>query len=159
MQRICLKPGTSFITTNTEHSSIKNLCDYLEADGGIVEQLPVDRAGRVHVEQLAEKISPKTALVSAHCVNNETGTIQPVEEIGKICREQGVLFHIDASQAAGKIPVNVEKLGCDLLSFSAHKFHGPQGVGGLYIRPGIRLTPLLFEGSQEQGRRAGTARN
>ncbi len=156
IQRICHKPRDSFITTNTEHSSIKNLCDYLEANAVSVEQLPVDHVGRVLIEQVAEKISPKTSLVSVHWVNNETGTIQPVEEIAKICRERGVLFHIDASQAVGKLPVNVQTLGCDFVSFSAHKFHGPQGVGALYIRPGVRLAPLMFGGSQEQGLRAGT---
>ena len=156
LQRICKKAGNSLVTTEAEHSSIKILCDFLEADGTQVERLPVDECGRVNVEQLAEAVSHETTLVSVHWVNNETGTVQPVEEIAAICRERGVLFHTDASQAVGKLQVDVGKLGCDFLSFSAHKFHGPQGVGGLYIRPGVKLPSLMFGGSQELGRRAGT---
>ncbi len=156
LQRTCQKPGSFLVTTAAEHSSIKNLCDILEIGGTQVESIPVDECGRVSVEQLAEAVSRETTLVSVHWVNNETGTVQPVEEIAAACRERGVLFHTDASQAVGKLPVDVAKLGCDFLSFSAHKFHGPQGVGGLYIRPGVKLPSLMFGGSQENGHRAGT---
>jgi len=156
LQRICKKPGSSLVTTEAEHSSIKILCDFLEADGTQVERLPIDECGRVNVEQLAEAVSHETTLVSVHWVNNETGTVQPVEEIAAVCRERGALFHTDASQAVGKLQVDVGKIGCDFLSLSAHKFHGPQGVGGLYIRPGVKLPSLMFGGSQELGRRAGT---
>ena len=156
LQRTCNKVGNSLVTTAAEHSSIKNLCDILEIGSTQVERLPVDECGRVSVEQLAEAVSRETMLVSVHWVNNETGTIQPVEEIAAACRERGVLFHTDASQAVGKLPVDVAKLGCDFFSFSAHKFHGPQGVGGLYIRPGVKLPSLMFGGSQEHGHRAGT---
>ena len=156
LQRICDQPGTQIITTTTEHSSIANLCEILEGKGVRVVRLPVDDVGRISTDQLANAIHPKTTLVSIHWVNNETGTIQPIEEVASLCRERGILFHTDASQAIGKLHVNVQKLGCDFLSFSAHKFHGPQGVGGLYIRPGQPLTPLFFGGGQEHGRRAGT---
>ena len=155
LQRMC-KPGSHLVTTELEHSSIKRLCEFLEAAGTQVERLPVDEFGRVSVERVAKAVTNKTTLVSVHWVNNETGTIQPVEEIANICREQGVAFHTDASQAVGKLPLDVEKVGCDFISFSAHKFHGPQGVGGLYIRPGVKLTSLIFGGDQEQSRRAGT---
>ncbi len=146
LQRICHQPGNHLVTTQTEHSSIKSLGEFLERSGVQVERLPVDECGRVRVDQLAKAIRRQTTLVSVHWVNNETGTVQPVEEIAAICRERGVLFHTDASQAVGKLSVDVANLDCDFLSFSAHKFHGPQGVGGLYIRPGVKLTPLLFEG-------------
>ncbi len=156
LQRVCMRPNTSLITTDIEHSSIRSLCDVVENHGTHVIRLPTNSRGLISSRQLEEAITSETTLVSVHWVNNETGMIQPVEEIATICREWGVMFHTDASQAVGKLPVNVEKLGCDFLSFSAHKFHGPQGVGGLYVRPGIRLPPLIFGGSQESGRRPGT---
>ena len=156
LQRTCIKPGLSLLTTDIEHSSIKILCDFLERQGTIAQRLSPDSLGRIDAQQVADAITSGTTLVSIHWVNNETGTVQPVEEIAAICRERGVLFHTDASQAVGKLPVDVQHLGCDFLSFSAHKFHGPQGVGGLYIRPGVKLPPLIFGGSQEHGRRAGT---
>lgn len=156
LQRICNRPGGHLMTTQTEHSSIKSLGEFLERNGVQVQRLPVDEFGRVDVDELAKAIHRETTLVSVHWVNNETGTVQPVERIAAICRERGVLFHTDASQAVGKLPVDVAKLDCDFLSFSAHKFHGPQGVGGLYIRPGIKLPSLMFGGDQEQAHRAGT---
>jgi cysteine desulfurase len=156
LQRVCTKPGAAIVTTEAEHSSIKTLCEFLEATGTQVLRLPVDEGGRVSVEQLEATLLPETKLVSVHWVNNETGTIQPIKEIATLCRKRGVLLHTDASQALGKLPIDVTELGCDFLSFSAHKFHGPQGVGGLYIRPGIKLVALLFGGAQEHGHRAGT---
>ena len=156
LQRTCIQPNSSLITTEIEHSSIKSLCEVMENQGTSVCRLPTDRLGRIDAQQLAESLTPNTTLVSVHWVNNETGVIQPVEEIARLCRDRGVLFHTDASQAVGKLPVNVEDLGCDFLSFSAHKFNGPQGVGGLYVRPGVKLAQFIFGGSQESGRRAGT---
>jgi cysteine desulfurase len=156
LQRVCGTPGKSLVTTVAEHSSITSLCDYLEVSGIRVERLPINLCGRVDVERLAEAVGHDTTLVSVHWVNNETGVIQPVEEIAAICRERGILFHTDASQAVGKLQIDVKKLGCDFLSFSGHKFHGPQGIGGLYIRPGVKLRSLLFGGDQEHARRAGT---
>jgi len=156
LQRMCMKPKTSLVTCEIEHSSIKSLCEVLENQGTEILRLSSDSLGRIDPGQFEEAITSETTLVSVHWVNNETGMIQPVEEIAAICRERGVMFHTDASQAVGKLPVNVETLGCDFLSFSAHKLHGPQGVGGLYIRPGVRLFPLMFGGSQESGRRPGT---
>lgn len=156
LQRTCMQPNSSLVTTEIEHSSIKSLCDVMENQGTSVCRLPTDRLGRIDAQQLAESLTPETTLVSVHWVNNETGVIQPVEEFARLCRDRGVLFHTDASQAVGKLPVDVERLGCDFLSFSAHKFHGPQGVGGLYVRPGVKLAQFIFGGSQESGRRAGT---
>ena len=108
------------------------------------------------LNELIEALDETTALCSVHWVNNETGTIQSVDEIAAACRERGVPLHIDAAQAVGKLPVNVEELECDFLSFSAHKFHGPQGIGGLYIKNGVKLPPLMLGGTQEHGHRAGT---
>ena len=156
LQRTCMQPNSSLVTTEIEHSSIKSLCDVMENQGTSVCRLQTDRLGRIDAQQLADSLTRETTLVSVHWVNNETGVIQPVEEIARLCRDRGVLFHTDASQAVGKLPVNVEDLGCDFLSFSAHKFHGPQGVGGLYVRPGVKLAQFIFGGSQESGRRAGT---
>ena len=156
LQRACMTHGASLVTTEIEHSSVKNLCDFLENRGTQIQRIPTDELGRINVQQLADAVTSETTLVSVHWVNNETGTVQPVEEIAAICQERGVLFHTDASQAVGKLAVDVGKLGCDFLSFSAHKFHGPQGVGGLYIRPGLKLPAFIVGGSQEEGRRAGT---
>ena len=156
LQRTCMQPNSSLVTTEIEHSSIKSLCEVMENHGTPVCRLPTDQLGRIDAQQLAESLKPDTTLVSVHWVNNETGVIQPVEEIARLCRERGILFHADASQAVGKLPVNVEQLGCDFLTFSGHKFHGPQGVGGLFVRPGVQLPPLIFGGGQELGRRPGT---
>jgi cysteine desulfurase len=156
LQRICMQPDSRLITTETEHSSVKALCDVLENRGTSVCRLPVDQLGRVDLQQVADSISADTALVSVQWVNNETGVIQPVEEIARLCRDRGILFHTDASQAIGKLVVDAGQLGCDFLSLSAHKFHGPQGVGGLYVRSGVQLPPFVFGGGQESGRRPGT---
>ena len=156
LQRTCMQPNSYLVTTEIEHSSIKRLCEVMENHGTSVCRLPADRLGRIDAQQLAESLRPDTTLVSVHWVNNETGVIQPVEEIARLCRDRGVWFHTDASQAVGKLPVNVDELGCDFLSFSAHKLHGPPGVCGLYVRPGVKLAQFMFGGSQESGRRAGT---
>jgi cysteine desulfurase len=156
LQRICREPNARLVTTEIEHSSIKSLCDVIEGQGISVCRLHTGQLGRINAQELAESLTSDTTLVSVHWVNNETGVIQPVEEIARLCRDRGILFHTDASQAVGKLVVNVEQLGCDFLSFSAHKFHGPQGVGGLYVRSGVQLPPFVFGGGQESGRRPGT---
>lgn len=156
LQRICMRSNSRLLTTEIEHSSIKSLCEVLEDQGTSVCRLPTNRSGLIDSDWLAEAITPDTTLVSIHWVNNETGVIQPVKELARICRDRGVLFHTDASQAVGKLIVDVEDLGCDFLSFSAHKFHGPQGIGGLYVRPGVKLPPMIFGGGQESGQRPGT---
>ena len=144
------------ITSSVEHPSITAACKFLETQGVRVTYLPVNSEGVVDVNDLKNAIDEKTALVSIMWANNETGMIFPVKEIAKICKERGVLFHSDAVQAIGKIKVNVEEVGVDFLSFSAHKFHGPKGVGGLYIKNSGKLTPLLHGGEHMGGRRSGT---
>ncbi len=144
------------ITTEVEHPAVGATCKFLESLGVKVTYLPVNDVGVINVEDLKNAITDKTALVSVMWANNETGMIFPIEEIGQICKERGVLFHTDAVQAVGKIPVDVQKAHVDFLSFSAHKFHGPKGIGGLYIRNGQPLTPLLHGGEHMGGRRSGT---
>ena len=144
------------ITSEVEHPAVGASCRFLETLGAKVTYLPVDTNGVISVEDLKNAITDKTALVSIMWANNETGMIFPIEEIGAICKERGVLFHTDAVQAVGKIPVDVKKANVDFLSFSAHKFHGPKGIGGLYIRGGQALTPLLHGGEHMGGRRSGT---
>jgi cysteine desulfurase len=156
LQRICMQPDASLITTELEHSSIKSVCEVLEYQGASVCRLPTNQSGRIDLKRFSDSLTAETTLVSVHWVNNETGVIQPITEIARLCRDRGILFHTDASQAVGKLVINVEELGCDFLSFSAHKFHGPQGVGGLYVRPGVQLPPFVFGGGQESGRRPGT---
>jgi cysteine desulfurase len=156
LQRLCVQRNSRLITTEIEHSSIKAICELLENQGTSVVRLPSDQFGRIDIERLSDALTSHTSLVSVQWVNNETGVIQPVEEIARICRDRGVLFHTDASQAVGKLAVDIEKLGCDFLSFSAHKFHGPQGVGGLYAKSSVQLPPFMFGGAQESGRRPGT---
>ncbi len=144
------------ITTEVEHPAVGASCKFLETLGVKVTYLPVNTDGVINVEDLKNAITDKTALVSIMWANNETGMIFPVEEIGAICKERGVLFHTDAVQAIGKIPVDVQKVNVDFLSFSAHKFHGPKGIGGLYIRNGQDLTPFFHGGEHMGGRRSGT---
>nr|WP_277640518.1 NifS family cysteine desulfurase [Wolinella succinogenes] len=144
------------ITTDVEHPAVRATCAFLETLGVEVTYLPINDQGTISAEQVREAITEKTALVSVMWANNETGMIFPIEEIGEICRERGILFHTDAVQAIGKIPVDVQKAKVDLLSFSAHKFHGPKGVGALYIRKGVELTPLFHGGEHMSGRRSGT---
>ncbi|TLE15884.1 cysteine desulfurase, NifS family [Helicobacter apodemus] len=144
------------ITTEVEHPAILSTCKFLEDLGVEVTYLPIGENGVLQVEALKSAITEKTALVSIMWANNETGIIFPLEEIGAICKQRGVLFHTDAVQAIGKIPVDVQKIQADFLSFSAHKFHGPKGIGGLYIRKGVELTPLFHGGEHMSGRRSGT---
>ncbi|WP_455939463.1 NifS family cysteine desulfurase [Helicobacter fennelliae] len=144
------------ITTDVEHPAVGATCSFLEGLGVKVMRLKVNKHGNVYPEQVRESITNETALVSVMWANNETGAIFPIEEIGAICKEKGVLFHTDAVQAIGKIPVDVQSANVDFLSFSAHKFHGPKGIGGLYIRNGLELTPLLHGGEHMRGRRSGT---
>lgn len=148
--------GKHIITTNVEHHAILHTCEYLEKQGYSVTYLPVDQDGLVTAEQVAAAIRPDTILVSIMFANNEVGTIMPIQEIGAVCKEKGVLFHTDAVQAVGHIPVDVQAMHIDMLSLSAHKFHGPKGVGALYCRKGIRLPSYIMGGAQEKGRRAGT---
>jgi cysteine desulfurase len=144
------------ITSSIEHPAIMSTCQYLEKKGYKVTYLPVDEYGVVDLNVLEDSITDKTALISVMHANNEIGTIQPIEEISKIAKRKGVLLHTDAVQTLGKIDVNVDKLGVDLLSISAHKIYGPKGVGALYIRKGVKICPLIHGGHQERLLRAGT---
>jgi cysteine desulfurase len=145
------------ITTAIEHHAVLHTCKALEKEGFSVTYLPVDSYGLVTPEQVEAAITPETALVTIMFANNEIGTIEPVAQIGEVCRRKGVLFHTDAVQAVGHVPVDVQGMNIDLLSLSAHKFHGPKGVGVLYIRRGIPFPATFMEGGgQERGRRAGT---
>lgn len=144
------------ITTKIEHHAILYTAMALEKEGFQVTFLDVDKNGRVDLEELKQAITPDTALVSIMAANNEVGTIQPIEEIGKICQEKGVLFHTDAVQAFGHMPLDVNKMNIDLLSLSAHKINGPKGSGALYIRRGLGLRPVIEGGGQERNRRSGT---
>lgn len=152
-----LKKGKNhIITTEVEHPAVGATCDFLESLGVKITRLKVNKHGAIYAKDVKEAITEESALVSVMWANNETGAIFPIEEIGEICKEKGVLFHTDAVQAIGKIPVCVQSANVDFLSFSAHKFHGPKGVGGLYIRKGVELTPLLHGGEHMRGRRSGT---
>jgi len=148
--------GRHIVTTKIEHSAGLKTCQYLETMGWQVTYVGTDWHGRVNPAHIKEAITDKTTLVSVMHANNELGTIQPIAEIGKICRARNVGFHVDALQTVGKIPVSVDDLHVDLMSIGAHKFYGPKGVGALYIRPGNRLQPLIHGGSHERNRRAGT---
>lgn len=144
------------VTTEIEHPSVLSTCKFLEEQGVKVTYLPVNDQGIVEAHTLRSFITEKTALVSVMWANNETGMIFPIKEIGGICKEKGVLFHSDGVQAVGKIPVNMQEVHVDFLSMSAHKFHGPKGIGALYIRNSEELTPLLHGGEHMGGRRSGT---
>ena len=148
--------GNHIITSQIEHPSVLNTCRWLEKHGFRITYLPVDPDGTVDPESIRETISPDTILVSVMTANNEIGTVQPVARIGEICREKGVVFHTDAVQAVGMLKTDVREMNADLLSLSAHKFHGPKGTGALYIRTGVRVDPVIHGGSQERGLRAGT---
>jgi|ERR1035437_8728503 cysteine desulfurase len=148
--------GRHIITTKIEHHAIINTCKYLEKHGWEVTYLPVDKYGIVDMEELKKAIRKDTVLISVMFANNEIGTIQPIEEIGKIARENNVYFHTDAVQAAGKVKLDVKKLNVDMMSLSAHKFHGPKGVGIFYLKKGVRIHSLSQGGHHENNRRAGT---
>jgi cysteine desulfurase len=144
------------ITTRVEHPAIKNLAEHLAKNGYRVTFVPVDRQGRLDMDLLYQSLSDDTAIVSVMWANNETGTIFPVEDIARKTRERGIVFHTDAVQAVGKIPVNMADSGIDMLSISGHKLHAPKGIGVLYLRKGTKFAPFLMGGHQEGGRRAGT---
>ena len=148
--------GNHIITTTVEHHAVLHTCEFLEKQGFKVTYVPVDEFGMVNPKDIENAITDETILVSVMFANNEIGTINPIKEIGAICREKGVYFHTDAVQAAGAVPIDVKEMNIDLLSMSAHKFHGPKGVGALYIRRGVKIENLLHGGAQELGRRATT---
>lgn len=148
--------GNHIITTNIEHHAILHTCQFLEKNGFEVTYLSVDSEGFVNLDELRDAITDKTLLVSVMFANNEIGTIEPIKEIGKICRERKILFHTDAVQAVGHVPIDVKEMNIDLLSMAAHKFYGPKGVGVLYIRRGVKIENLIHGGGQERARRAGT---
>jgi cysteine desulfurase len=148
--------GNHIITSAIEHHAVLHTCQYLENDGFEVTYLPVDENGLVTPEQVRNAIKPNTILISIMFANNEIGTVQPIDEIGKIAKEKGIYFHTDAVQAVGNIPINVIDMNIDLLSLSAHKFYGPKGIGALYIRKGIKIASFIHGGAQERGRRAST---
>ena len=148
--------GNHIVTSKIEHPSVLNTCRWLEKQGFRVTYLPVDSCGTVSPEDVREAICPDTVLVSIMTANNEIGTVQHVSEVGKICRDKGVVFHSDAVQAAGMLKTDVRAMNVDLLSLSAHKFHGPKGTGALYVRKGTKLEAVIHGGEQERGLRAGT---
>ncbi|MDR2933244.1 MAG: cysteine desulfurase NifS [Oscillospiraceae bacterium] len=152
----CGKEGGHIITTSIEHHAVLHTCRYLEEKGFDITYLPVDAEGLVTVRELEQAIRPDTFLISVMFANNEIGTIQPIKEIGRLAKERNILFHTDAVQAVGHIPIDVNVLNIDLLSLSAHKIYGPKGVGVLYVRKGTKLKSFIHGGAQERGRRAGT---
>lgn len=148
--------GNHIITTTIEHHAVLHTCEQLEKEGFEVTYLDVDEYGRVDVKALEAAIRPTTVLISVMAANNEIGTLEPIEEIGRIAREHKVLFHTDAVQAIGSVPFDVKRMNIDMLSLSGHKFHAPKGVGALYIRSGVRIDRFIRGGAQERGQRAGT---
>ena len=154
--RLGAKGKRHIVTSVFEHHAVLHTCAALEKEGFEVTYLPVSREGLLTAQQVADAIRPDTALVSIMYSNNEIGTIQPISEIAAVCREKGVLFHTDAVQAAGHVPINVREQGIDMLSLSGHKLHAQKGIGALYVRKGVPLPNLLYGGAQERGRRPGT---
>ena len=149
-------PGDHIITSTIEHHAVLHACKHSEETGCEVTYVPVDSRSLVNPDEVRRALRPNTKLISIMTANNETGVLQPVEEIGKIAAEAEVYFHTDAVQAAGKVPIDVQRIGCDALSISGHKIHAPQGVGALYVRKGTHLQPLFYGGRHERSRRAGT---
>ncbi len=156
MERLGKKGKKHLITSAFEHHAILHTAQHLERLGYEVTYLPVDKDGRIDPQQVKDAIREDTALVSIMYANNEIGTIEPIAEIGAVCKEAGVLFHTDAVQAVGNVPINVREQNIDMLSLSAHKIHGPKGIGALYVRKGVVLPNLIDGGAQERGHRAGT---
>jgi cysteine desulfurase len=151
-----VQPGDHVITSAIEHHAVLNSCNRLEQMGCTVSYIPVDGRSVVDPDDVRRALRPETKLISIMMANNETGVLQPVAEVGKLAAEADVYFHTDAVQAAGKVPVDVKEIGCDLLTISAHKIHGPQGTGALFVRKGTLLQPLFYGGRHERSRRAGT---
>lgn len=150
------KKGNHIITSAIEHHAVLHTCQWLEKQGFTVTYLPVDEYGQVNAQDVEKAITDQTILISIMAANNEIGTLQPIREIAQIAKAHKVYFHTDAVQAMGAIPIDVQEIGCDLLSLSAHKFHGPKGVGVLYIRQGVRIENFMHGGAQERGKRATT---
>jgi cysteine desulfurase len=150
------RSGDHVVTSTIEHHAVLNACKHLADEGCEISYVPVDGRGVVDPADVKRAIRPNTKLITIMFANNETGVVQPVAEIGRIAAEADIYFHTDAVQAAGKIPIDVNQIGCDLLTISGHKIHGPQGVGALYLRKGTQLEPMLYGGSHERSRRAGT---
>jgi len=148
--------GDHIITSSIEHHAVLHTCEFLESQGFKVTYLPVDREGRVSVESVKNAITARTILVSVMAANNEIGTIEPIREIGGVAHDAGAMFHTDAVQAIAKMPIDVQHDNIDLLAFSGHKFHGPKGVGALYVRKGVRLRPMIYGGGHERGLRSST---
>ena len=148
--------GNHIITTKIEHHAILHTCEYLEKRGYEITYLPVDEYGSVSIDELKKAIRPDTILISVMFANNEIGSIQPIKEIGEIAHKHGVLFHTDAVQAFGQVPINVDEMNIDMLSSSGHKLNGPKGIGFLYIRKGVKIRSFVHGGAQERKRRAGT---
>lgn len=148
--------GRHILVSAIEHPAVLEAAKALRYEGFDVELIPVTADGVVDLDRFREMLRPDTVLVSVMAANNETGVVQPVEAIGTLCREREIFFHVDAVQAVGKLPVEPRRWGCDLLSLSAHKIYGPKGVGALYVRQGVDLTPIIYGGFQERGRRSGT---
>jgi cysteine desulfurase len=151
-----VKPGDHVITSSIEHHAVLHAAERLQERGVVVTFLPVSSEGRVDPDDVRRALRPNTTLISVMMANNETGVIQPVKEIGQIAQDADIWFHTDAVQAAGKLPIDVKAIGCDLLSISGHKMHAPQGTGVLYVRRGTRIEPLFYGGAHERQRRAGT---
>jgi cysteine desulfurase len=151
--------GNHIITVKTEHKAVLDVCDYLEKEGSLITRLQVNSDGLLDLNKFEQSIQEETILVSVMHVNNEIGVIQPIREIGEICKKRGIIFHVDAAQSVGKIPVDVNEMGIDLLSISSHKMYGPKGAGALYMRrnnPRVQLQPMIFRGGHERGTRSGT---